>query len=275
MKGSGTLILKLEFNTKVVHGARITLPLLAIDEHMGKMIRLERLPAGSYDGTLTVYQTSGTEYARPIKIRVNPDVETIQEVDLTSIPKEIILRPVDKQSKTVLFTEIRIENLDPNFRLVRDEKGLAFKLKPGEYQVKILLPDMQVKTFPLKVTEETNVYSLPVDEGSTTRKEPRFQLSIPVAYRTSEGQWVSTNSANISSTGVCLVKGKRDVQDKEVFVRLFVPISREPVECHARVRWIKDELSESPRMGLELNLPDHLKDSLGKWLHQRNEPHPR
>ncbi|HSP06376.1 MAG TPA: PilZ domain-containing protein, partial [Acidobacteriota bacterium] len=221
------------------------------------------------------YQTSGTEYSKPIKVRVNPDVETIQQVDLTSIPTEVILRPVDKQSKTVLFTEIRIENLDPNFRLVRDEKGLAFKLKPGEYQVKILLPDMQVKTFPLNVTEDTHVYSLPVDDDSSTRKEQRFQMAIPVAYRTPDGQWVSTNSTNISSNGVCLVKGKRNVQEKEVYVRLFVPISREPVECSAKVRWIRDEDSDTPRMGLELNLPGTLRDSLAKWLQQRNEPHPR
>lgn len=269
MKDSGALIIKLEFNSKVVHGARITIPLLAIDEHMGRMLRLERLPAGTYDGTLTVYQTSGAEYAKPVKLRVQPGVETIQDFDLTNIPKEVILRPVDAKAKTVLFTEIRIENVDPNFRLVRDEKGLAFRLKPGEYQVKMILPDMQVKTIPLKITEETYAYSLPVDDGASTRKEARFQLSIPVAYKTPDGYWISTNSENISSSGICLMRGQRNVQDKEVHVRLFVPISRVPLECSAKVRWIQDEIGLAPRMGLELKLSEPTRESLGRWLNQR------
>ena len=270
MKNSGAVLIKLEFNTKVVHGARVSLPLLAIDEHMGKTLKLDHLPAGTYDGTLTVYQTTGAEYAKPIKIRVNPGVETVQEFDLTSMPKEVILRPVDAKSKTVLFTEIRIENVDPNFRLVRDEKGIAFRLKPGEYQVKMLLPNMQVRTIPLKVTEETMVYTLPVEETSqTTRKEPRFQLSVPVAYKTPDGYWISTNSENISSSGICLMRGQRSVKDKEVYVRLFVPISRAPLECNAKVRWIQDEASAAPRMGLELNLPAPTRETLGRWLQQR------
>src|SRR5262249_13042239 len=153
------------------------------------------------------------------------------------------------------FTEVRIENVDPNFRLVRDEKGIAFKLKPGEYKVKMVLPNMQVKTIPLTVTEDTMIYSLPVEEvAQVARKEPRFQLSVPVAYKTPDGYWISTNSENISSNGICLMRGQRNVQDKEVYVRLFVPISRVPLECNAKVRWIQDESSAAPRMGLELSL---------------------
>ena len=269
MRDSGAWVLKLEYNTRVVHGARITIPLLGVDEHMGKMIRIDHLPSGNYEGTLTIYQTSGTESTRAVKVRVQAGVDTVQEFDLTSIPKEVVIRPVDSKSKTVMFTELRIENTDPNFRVVRDEKGLAFKLKPGEYQVKMILPDLQVKTYPLRVTEDTMVYTLPVDQAASTRNEPRFQLSIPVAYKTQDGQWISTTSTNISSTGICLVKGNRRVQDREVYLRLFVPISRIPVECYAKVRWTREQASATPEMGLQLLLPEQTRETLGRWLQQR------
>jgi hypothetical protein len=267
MKGSGSLIIKLEYNTKSIHGARITIPLLGIDEHMGKLLQLDHIPAGTYPGTLILYRSSGAEIRKPIKAKIFPNQQNTYEFNFNSVANDVLIRPVDSRNKTILFSEIKIENVDPNFRLVRDEAGLPCRLAPGNYQVKLVLPDMTIKNFPLKVVEDSLVYTLPVDqETGSSRHEPRFHLSVPVVYRTTDGRWISTNSTDISSTGICLIKGQRKITDKELYLRLFVPISKVPVECYAKVRWMKEDAATDARMGLQLLLPENTKTTLSKWL---------
>jgi hypothetical protein len=267
MKGSGSLIIKLEYNTRSIQGARITIPLLGIDEHIGKLLQLDNIPAGTYPGTLTLFRPSGAEIKKPFKAKIFPNQQNNHEFNFNSVANDVLIRPVDSRNKTILFSEIKIENVDPNFRLVRDEAGLACRLAPGNYQAKLILPDMSVRSFPLKIVEDSLVYTLPVDqESGSSRHEPRFHMSVPVVYRTTDGRWISTNSTDISSTGICLIKGPRKITDKELYLRLFVPISKVPVECYAKVRWMKEESAPDSRMGLQLLLPENTKTTLGKWL---------
>jgi hypothetical protein len=266
----GSLTILLNFDLYRVQGARLTIPLLAINQDVGQFTQFETLPAGVYDGTLRTYLTNGEEYDELIKIRIAANKGNFHTFHLSGPPNQILIRPVDSNDKPILFAEVQIENTDLNFRPVRDEKGVAYRLHPGDYQVKVILPNLRIKSFPLKVTDDVNVYTLPIDGKYTeTRREQRFQLSVPVDYMTNDGVWVSTETVNISSTGICLVKRRWQLDDENMVVRLFVPISSQPLECRARVRWVKEDGGQPPEMGLELFLPSNAKVSLKKWLIRR------
>jgi len=267
----GSLTILLNFDLYKVQGARLTIPLLAIDQDVGQFTQFDVLPAGVYEGTLKTYLTSGEELEEHIQIKIAPNKGNLHSYHLSGPPNQILIRPVDSNDRPILFAEVQIENTDLNFRPVRDEKGIAYKLHPGDYQVKVILPNLRVKSFPLKVTDDVHVYTLPIEgKYSETRREPRIQLSVPVDYMTSDGVWVSTETVNISSAGICLVKRRWQLDDENMVVRLFVPISKHPLECRARVRWMKDEGNASPEMGLELFLPSTAKISLKKWLSGRH-----
>ena len=275
MKRVGSYVLQLDFDPTRVHSVRLTVPLLGIEEHVTKVTRFEDIPPGSYDALLTALQQTGVIEKR-FKLKVVAGEVNVQKITLERAEKEVLIRPVDAQAQTVLLTEIKIENVDANFRLVRNKDGLACTLSPGEYTIKMILPNMEVRTIPLKVSHDTMVYAIPVDkENSKTRSEPRFRLSVPVLYRRSDGQWVSTKTRNISSAGICLIKGNETLDDKEVFVRLFVPISKVPLECNARVRWTRVEKNAGQQMGLQLLLPDSVKTSLRRWLDLSQRTAPR
>ncbi|PWT87755.1 MAG: hypothetical protein C5B54_11770 [Acidobacteria bacterium] len=260
------ITVKLDFDPKRVHGARLVIPMLAVDEHLTNITRIENLTPGTYDGTLTTYLTTGSETTQKVKIKIFPKSENIHHFNLSQVPHEVMIRPVDKKNKTILFSEIRIENFDMNFRPVRDEKGVACRLRPGDYTIRIVLPDLSVKTVPLKVSEDTLVYSLPIFEDETsTRKEPRIQMAIPISYQSKDGQWITTKSINISSSGVCLIKTPNKETEKKIHVRLVVPHTHSPVECEAEVKWEKDD-ADSSQMGLQMDLPQQMKTTLNKWL---------
>jgi hypothetical protein len=268
----GALTVLLEFDPYTIQGARLCIPLLGIDQHVTQLTQFDVLPVGVYDAEITAFSTSGAENKQKAVIKILPNQGNLHRFNLT-VPHEILIRPVDAQDRTILFSEVKIEDFDLNFRPLRDEKGVAYKLRPGEYKVKVVLPNLRVKTFPLKITEDTDVYTLPVEGRHVqTRREARVQLSVPVDYRTSDGSWVSTKTLNISSTGICLVKRKWQMDDENLFVRLFVPISAAPLQCSARVRWVKDEGSESAEMGLELFVTDLIRQSLTQWLAKTSSP---
>jgi PilZ domain. len=263
----GSLTILLNFDLYRVQGARLTIPLLAIDQDIGQFTQFESIPTGVYDGILITYLTSGEEYQQKIKLKILANKGNFHTFHLTGRPQEVIIRPVDSNDKPILFAEVQIQSTDLNFRPVRDEKGVAYRLHPGEYEVKVILPNLRMKTFPLKVTDDVNVYTLAVDgKHSETRREKRFQLSIPADYRINEGKWISTKTINISSAGICLVKRDWQLDDENMVLRLFLPMSANPLECRARVRWVKDEGEDAAEMGLELFLSAALKSSLKKWL---------
>lgn len=266
MAKTGNLIVNVEFEAGKVHGARLFIPVLGVDEHLRHQTQIPNIPAGNYQGTLVTYFIPDGEMKQHVKLTVVPGRDNVYNFNLINPPKEVLIRPVDHKDRTIVSSEIKIENMDQNFRPVRDEKGVPCKLRPGKYQIKIVLPDMQVKSIPLEITEDVHVYSLPVEEPENIRREPRVQMSVPVAYQTHEGKWFSTKSINLSSTGLCLIKEPNSVNEEKVFLRLLVPIRENPLECYAKVRWTSDDDKTLPQMGLELLVPEDIRDSLNEWL---------
>jgi len=271
-EGVGSLTILLEFDLYKVQGAHLSIPMLGIDQDVGHLTQFETLPTGAFEGTLTTFLTNGQELTQSIKIKVIPNQGNLHKYSLTGPPQNIVIRPVDSRDEPILFAEVKIEELDMNFRPVRDDKGLAYKLRPGDYRIKVVLPNLRVKTFPLKVTEDVHIYTLQVDgRHKETRREARMQLAVPVAYQTGDGKWVSTQTVNISSTGLCLVKKQWNLDDENMKVRLFVPVSGEALECPASVRWVRDEGGPSSEIGLELRLSAQNKSALKKWLNENTQ----
>jgi hypothetical protein len=267
MRGTGILIVRIGFTPKFVQSARISIPQLGVDQRIGGVFRTDRVTPGTYSGTLTLLRVSGSEVKKHFTIDVVPDQENLHELDLRDLIEEVYLRPVNSFNRTVLRSEIRLEHVDANFRIVGKDRGIPYKLAPGRYTVKVILPDLQVRTIPIQIVEDQTDCAIPLDiEATSTRSEPRYRMSVPVLYRTNEGQWVSTSSMNMSASGVCLVKGIRQVDEQNLKLRLFVPLAKGPLECSATVQWIRNERTKDSTMGLKLVLPDSTRASLEKWL---------
>lgn len=266
MQEVANLVVKLDYDPRRVHSVKLEIPMLAVDEHLTHVTRIDNLVAGTYDGVLTTFLSTGGETKQRVKIKLFAKQDNVHHFNL-NVPNEVVLRPVDKKNKTIMFSEIMVENIDSNFRPVRDEKGVTLRLRPGDYTIRVVLPNMEVKKFPLKVTEETLVYSLPLylSDEAASRKEPRVQMAVPVSYKSKDGNWVATKTINISSSGICLIRPPDKPADPNVQVRLVVPVSANPVECHGSVKWEKPD-SQNPQMGLELVLPEQLKTTIAKWL---------
>jgi hypothetical protein len=263
---TGSLTILLNFDPYQVQGARLSIPLLMIDEHIPQFAQFDHLPAGVYTGTITAYLTNGEQAAHPIKIKIVENQGNLHEFKISGRPQEVVIKPVDAENNTILFSELKIENVDMNFRPVRDERGLICKIRPGDYQVQIILPNLSVKTLPIRITPDTQVYTLTItDRHAQSRKEARVEMNLPVDYQTNEGHWVNTESVNISATGMCVVKRKWSMDDEHMHLRIYLPYAGAPLECPARVRWVKEDGSAS-QMGLEMRLTQTLKSELSKWL---------
>ena len=269
----GSLTILLNFDPYQVQGARLSIPLLAIDEHIPQFAQFDNLPAGVYTGTITAFLTDGEEAAHPVKIRIVQNQGNLHEFKLSGRAQEVVIRPVDAENNIILFSELKIENVDLNFRPVRDEKGLLCRVRPGDYQVQVILPNLSIKTLPIRITPEHQVYTLTItDRHTQTRKEPRIELNVPVDYQTTHGDWVNTKSVNISTSGVCVVKRKWSMDDEEMQLKIYLPTVALPLECSARVRWVKEDGTSSV-MGLEMFLTQNLKSELSKWLvHSGKKP---
>jgi PilZ domain len=178
--------------------------------------------------------------------------------------REIVIIPVDKNHKPVLLTDLKIEQVDSHFRTVRELRGLRWNLQPGTYKVKVMSPSLKMQTFTLRVTPDEEVYQLVVEEiKGKGRSSPRVRVSIPVSYRNDMGDWVSTESLNLSETGICMIRRSKNLASESIYVRLFLPTSTVPLECPARICWSKED---EPKMGLELYLTPNMKASLNNWL---------
>jgi PilZ domain len=271
MKGVGSLIVKVDVEAARVQSLRLSIPALAIDQHLIKIVKLNGLPAGEYEGTLTTCLNTGEEHKKAIKVKIEPNQDNVHQFHLSTVFQQILLRPIDSEGRTVLGAEIRIEGIDQNFRTVRDWKGISYKLRPGEYRLRVLLPDLQATSMLLHVASGVYNYNLRVmEKREGTRRERRFMYTVPVDYRTEEGFWISSQTVNISATGVCLLKRPLKTENSEITVRLFVPIEESPLECPARIRWSRDEESDLPKMGVELFLTTTMKNHLAEWLRQHD-----
>ncbi len=267
MRDTGILIVRIGFTPKFVQSARITIPQLGVDQRIGSLFRTDRVTPGTYSGTLTLLRASGSEVKKQFTVDVLPDQENVHEFDLRDLHEEVYLRPVNTFNRTLLRSEIKVEHVDANFKIVGKDRGIPYRLAPGRYTVKVILPDLQVRSVGIQVVEDQTDCPIPLDiEATSTRCEPRYRMSVPVLYRTPEGQWVSTSSMNMSASGVCLVKGIRQVGDKDLMLRLFVPIAKGPLECPAKVQWLRNERTKDATMGLKLLLPETTRASLEKWL---------
>ncbi len=263
---TGSLTILLSFDPYQVQGAKLRIPLLAIDEYIPQFRQFDSIPCGVYTGTITAYLTNGEEAEHQVKVKVVHNQGNLHEFRLSGPAQEVVIRPVDAENKTILFSEIKIENVDLNFRPVRDDKGLICKVRPGDYQVQVILPNLSITTLPLKVSSDMQVYTLTIaDRHDQSRREPRIELNVPIDYQTVEGAWVSSQTVNISTTGVCLVKRKWTMDDEEMQLRIYVPIATAPLECPARVRWVKEDGTSSV-IGLEMFLDQNVKSELSKWL---------
>ncbi len=270
---TGSLTILLTFDPYQVQGARLSIPLLMIDEHIPQFAQFDHLPVGVFNGTIVAFLTNGEEAVHRVKIKIAENQGNLHEFRISGRPQEVILRPVDADNKTILFSELKIENVDMNFRPVRDERGLVCKVRPGDYQVQIILPNLSIKTLPLKITPDVQMYTLTIaDRHAQSRREARVNLNVPIDYQTTEGLWIPTESVNISARGVCLVKHKWSIEDENMQLRIYLPIIATPLICPARVRWVKEDGSSSV-MGLEMYLTQKLKSELKKWLSQNeNKP---
>ena len=268
---TGSLTILLNFDPYQVQGAKLSIPLLAIDEHIPQFAQFDHVPAGVYQGTITAYLTNGEEAAHPIRIKVVQNQGNLHEFKLSGRAQDIVIRPVDADNNTILFSELKIENVDLNFRPVRDERGLICRVRPGDYQVQVILPNLSIKTLPIRITPELQLYTLTIaDRHAQSRKEPRIEMNVPVDYQTNQGVWIQTETVNISATGVCVVKRQWSMDDENMQLRIYVPVVDNPIECSARVRWVKED-GNSSVMGLEMNVTQSIKMQLNKWLTQNGK----
>src|SRR5437773_5579470 len=122
MKGVGSLTIKVEVEVARVQSVRLSIPALAIDQHIIKLVKLNNLPAGIYDGTLTTYLNTGEELKQAIRLHIEPDQDNVHQLHLSTLTQQILVRPIDSEGRTVLGVEMRIESVGQNFRTVRDWK---------------------------------------------------------------------------------------------------------------------------------------------------------
>ena len=96
-----------------------------------------------------------------------------------SNPQEIILVPVDEHGRVLLFTDLKIEQIDPDYRTIRDPHGLTWKIIPGDYTVKIFLRNLQMKSVPLHVEAGVSNYRLNIPTDSEIEHSEKPIVSTP------------------------------------------------------------------------------------------------
>jgi hypothetical protein len=97
--------------------------------------------------------------------------------------REIVLIPVDENGRVLLFSDVKVEPVDRDYRTIRDKEGLTWKLQPGDYTVKVFLRDLQIKSVPLTVSPDVSLYQLEVPTQPAPApvvSEPNPATPIPV-----------------------------------------------------------------------------------------------
>jgi hypothetical protein len=260
----GSLRIILRRNRNHVAGARLSIPSLRIDQDLQTVTKMFQLPAGTHSGNLIIHLTHGRERIKEVRFQILPDKENIFELDLTNLEEKVFLRPADSADRTVLAAEIKVEGVDSRFRPVRDWRGISYELKPGNYEVTIVLPDLRIRKVPLNIKTGIETYKLSLEDRTTAkRREQRVELTIPADYRAENEHWISTGTINISPKGACLLKKTAVEIDDYLYLRLLNPVSRFSVQCNGKVRWLDQTKT---KMGLELFPTKTTEDYLRSWL---------
>jgi hypothetical protein len=171
---------------------------------------------------------------------------------------------LDFDRRQVQSVHLLIPELEINQPLARISKLPG--LPAGEYSGTIVTRLTDGSEIQRNITLEIfadreTVFELQLIPPSDIRRERRIDLRLRVDYRNQNGQWITTESVNLSSSGLCVILGELSTDHKNVTVRLFSPDGA-PVECSAKVRWRK----ASKKMGLELVLPEEAQNQLKTLL---------
>ncbi len=261
------LTIKTEYDKLYWTRIQLRIPELHIDEELGPINRFDEIPSGKHRGILTLYTVSGKILHQNLVFNVVRRNENLHVIDLYQLAQNVVFRPVDTKNHIVKGAEVKVESVDSAFRPVRPVDGATYSLQPGTYQVKVALPNMEVKSFSVQVNENQEIYNLPIMvKSADSRREQRLEVSLPVGYRTSSGNWTSTRSINLSSDGACLMKGSLDPGTGRIYVRLL--FDDFTVECFAKVRWMREGHNGPSMMGLEFQIDDPTREKLGIWLNQ-------
>ena len=209
--------------------------------------------------------------------------------------QEITIVPVDENNRPLVFSDVKIEKVDRDYRTVREPEGLKWNLQPGDYTVKVFLRNMEMKSIPITIRRGVLTYRLPVPTtpapttfefggktsvipaerplenkkpaGSDPDMRKRYPISFPVSYKTDTGQWTKANAVNVSASGICVENRARVTENDNLYVKLHVPVATVPIECPARVVWVMSSKdSRRSFMGLQLFLTANMRESLDRWL---------
>jgi hypothetical protein len=209
--------------------------------------------------------------------------------------QEITIVPVDENNRPLVFSDVKIDKVDRDYRTVREPEGLKWTLQPGNYTVKVFLRNMEMKSIPITIQRGVLTYRLPVPttpapttfefggqtgvvvsqpppadnrklSGSDPDMRKRFPISFPVSYKTDTGQWTKANAVNVSASGICVENLARVTENDNLYVKLHVPVATVPIECPARVVWVMSNDSKKSFMGLQLFLTANMRESLDRWL---------
>jgi hypothetical protein len=206
---------------------------------------------------------------------------------------QVTVIPVDGNGRVLLFSDVKIEGHGPSYRTLYDSNGLSWKLTPGEYRLKVFLRNLQIKTVPVQVVPGVSIYKPVIqtgDEGAQKAETQipqqtipapkmkvqfpapyqsrnyRYPVKFPVAYRIHNGNWITTKSINFSNGGICIENAGSVQEGENLYLRLHVPVASVPMECPARVVWLRHKDVMRPCMGMQLFLTNNMKVSLENWL---------
>src|SRR5262245_6498967 len=181
-RDTGRLILKLEYDKLYIKRIHLWIPSLNVQkDNVLEKIEVDKVPKGHHRAVLTLYPSSGRTVKQEITVHITSDKDNVQVVNLYDLPQEVTIRPVNSKEKTIVATEVKIEGVDTSFRPVRDDAGVSYALRPGTYDVKIVTPEMEIKSFPLEIKEDVHIYALPIEEIEEARGDSRVQINIPGA----------------------------------------------------------------------------------------------
>jgi PilZ domain-containing protein len=157
-------------------------------------------------------------------------------------PQEIILVPVDEDGRVLLFTDLKIEQIDPEYRTIRDPNGLTWKIIPGDYTVKIFLRNLQMKSVPLHVEPGVSNYRLNVPT------DPEF--ARPAASPASPPQPESSFSF--------------ETPKKQVLSREVIPPA--PIQARQSGSERRGTVENTPAKRYPISFPVSYRTDAGKWI---------
>ncbi len=183
------------------------------------------------------------------KVRIQDPAPVVEREENQSDPgtqsQVVTIVPVDNHNQTILFCEMNIVEVDSQFRRVEDLKGLTWELQPGEYNVKVFLPTLFLKTIPLTVFEGQNAYRIVVQERTlhpVVSEKHSFDLLSEI----------STKSGPIRL-------------DRKIETAKFEPPKTEPPKTEARKTENRyNQIRKEKRF--DVSIPISLRTPDGNWI---------